>query len=162
MTIRVKKYLPILFIVFLCSCLATKKDTVSVENSKETNDTSFCYLKSFWAKPIQGKIYINWTIKSNAPNYYFVLEKITNNGENVSVVDVKKGVPSPADNELLFGHIDTDSVNTEITYRVSAILSLKQGSQIVLYSQNRNMLKNQPSSVITIKNNISTLLSSQK
>lgn len=146
----------LLSLFLLNSCVSPEKRIVKHNQQKKdvaatNNEVYYCNLKRFTARTIEGKVYLNWIIVSNTPNYYFVLEKIVDS--TTTIIDIKKGAISPNNIELLFCYTDKDSTNNSITYRINAVQPLKNGNDILLYPHQKNLFKNQNNNIISITNN---------
>jgi hypothetical protein len=81
-------------------------------------ETSPYELKSFRVKQLDDKVYVNWLAISTHDNYYFALERSTD-GENYSVIELKKGFCSPGGQKLQYSFIDEEIlVSEKIWYRI--------------------------------------------
>lgn len=146
------RYILIFGIIILSILMGCNVNKNSLVSKAEEKQASYCYLKKFSGRVIEGKIYLNWEITSNINNYYFVVEKITDSAKK-EIVSVQKGYPSPGQTELLFCFIDEDTATyKEITYKLSAVIPIKNGPQLLLYPENKNLFQDNPYSEIKIYN----------
>jgi hypothetical protein len=88
-----------------------------VSNDKNKIHVSPYELVSFTAKQISDKNYITWCVISAQQNYFFVLERSLD-GENYSIIELKKGFSSFG-KQLQYSFIDSEPQFSEkIYYRI--------------------------------------------
>ena len=141
-------------LIGLCGCMVSKESAPigSIQEKK-----SYCELKKFSAKYANGKVYVNWLVNTNNSNYYFVLEKST--GSEFTVIHIRKGFSSPIFEGLSYSYIDNNLTATLRTYRLRAVQSIKNGEEILLYTNNKNLFKNFENAMIIVSDDNTKIVS---
>lgn len=141
-------------IIGLSGCVVSKEHT-SVSAGEKSN--YYCDLKNFTAKYTNGKIYINWVVNSNISNFYFILEKTNESGH--VVVCVKKGFPSPTSEGLSYSFTDEKLKHTSRTYKLRAVKAVKEGEELLLYAESKNLFEGSERAMLTVNNDENTTVS---
>lgn len=84
-----------------------------------STNTDTVILNSFNVKELSGKHYLNWLVQSSESDYYFVLEKSTNESP-FELVDFIQGYKSPQNQALLFSKVLTAGEAKSVRYRLKA------------------------------------------
>lgn len=77
-------------------------------------------IRSFSAVLKNDKAYINWTATDGTGDCIYIIERSTD-GISFEKIAVKKGVPSPGDQPLLFSFTDEQPMKNNSIYRVQQI-----------------------------------------
>lgn len=94
-------------------CFGVKsKDSLSAH--MHTGTTPY-ELVAFKVQPLNNRNYINWSVISAHGNHYFALER-SFDGENYSVIQLKRGFASPKGQKLQYSFIDEETSSSERTY----------------------------------------------
>jgi hypothetical protein len=139
-------------LLLLGGCSLSKDSNLKTYSIK---NNSYCELIKFTGKYSQGKVYLNWIVNTNISNYYFVLEK-TNDGSTYTVIHTVKGFTSPIPQGILFSFIDCNLKHTSRTYRLRAVQPIKNGQEILLYADGKNLFKDCKNAVISVENTSTT------
>lgn len=135
-------------LIGLSGCAESKKIPAT---STVIEKNTYCELKKFTGSYREGKVYINWLVNTNISNYYFVLEKSVR-GEAFQVIHVIKGLHSPTKDGLLYSYTDKNLTVDSRTYRLRAVEPLKNGQELILYTDSKNLFKDLENTVITVVN----------
>lgn len=141
-------------IIGLSGCVVSKEHTSVSAGEKSSY---YCELKNFTAKYSNGKIYINWVVNTNIRNFYFILEKTNECGR--FVVCVKKGFASPMSEGLSYSFTDEKLKNTSRTYKLRAVEAVKNGEELLLYAESKNLFEGSERAMLTINNDENTTVS---
>jgi hypothetical protein len=141
-------------IIGLSGCVVSKEHS-SVSTREKSN--YYCEIKNFTAKYNNGKIYINWVVNTNISNIYFILEKTNESGH--SVVCVKKGFTSPTAEGLSYSFTDEKLKNSSRTYKLRAVKPVKEGEELLLYAESKNLFEGSEKAILTVNNDENTTVS---
>jgi hypothetical protein len=87
-------------------------------NPSASGQVSPYQLVSFTGRQLEDKKYLNWTVISSRGNYYFVIERSVN-GDDFSIIEIKKGFASPGKQKLSYSCTDPEYLFADnITYRI--------------------------------------------
>lgn len=99
-------------------CFGIKRSSSDSLLQKQLTTVTQYKLVSFTAKQIESKKYLNWSVISTHGNFYFVLERSTD-GQDYTVIDLKKGFVSPKGQKLQYSYIDSGvSAAEKFYYRI--------------------------------------------
>ena len=139
-----------LIVVSINSCISSKENVSTLPSTK---NNTYCELKKFTGSYADGKIYLNWVVNTNLSNYYFVLEKSRDCGKTFTTVKVIKGFPSPISQGLLFSYTDINLISTSRVYRLKLIQPIKNGSELLVYVDGKNLFNDYTNATINVDNN---------
>lgn len=98
-----------------------------IKSRQDNENSSVCTLISLAAKTTGTQNNVNWEITSLSDNYFFILEKSTDN-KKFTPVFMKKGCSSLLDHTLLYSFSESrQKTNEDIYYKLCVYKSVTNG-----------------------------------
>ena len=106
------------FILGFTTSLAQK--VVNIEETKNNINIEVCEFKTFSAKLLDGKVYLNWRAISSNNDCFFIIERSVN-GKDYTTIGLKQGALSPNNIPLLYSFIDESPLFSSVFYRIKIL-----------------------------------------